>query len=198
MVDVHGLSDATQGLGSQVPALKIPLYQAIRRFTDSHGIGRSQSLDARTHIWNFTERQLFLSPLTPHRPHHDQTRMYPDPYSKLNTFVSLQLFIQVFDRSEDAQARAYCSVRIIFMGLGIAEVHEESIPEQLGDMSIVALDDLGTDPLVCTDHVTPVFGVELGGKFCGVHEITKHDRELTAFGFWERFCLSGWDGWCYF
>ena len=50
---------------------------------------------------------------------------------------------------------------VIFMGLGIAKVDEEPIPEELGDMSIVALDNLGTDPLIRTDHVTIVFRVEL-------------------------------------
>jgi len=44
---------------------------------------------------------------------------------------------------------------IVFMGLGIAKVHEEPVPEQLGDMTIVALDHVGTHLLICTHHVTP-------------------------------------------
>ena len=63
-----------------------------------------------------------------HSPHNDQTRMYPDPYSKLNTFVSLQLFIQVFYRREDTQASPYCSLGVIFMGVGIPKVDQETIP----------------------------------------------------------------------
>jgi hypothetical protein len=53
------------------------------------------------------------------------------------------------------------SLGIIFVSLGIAKVHEESIPEELGNMSIVALDNVGTDPLVCTNDFPVVFGVEL-------------------------------------
>src|SRR5262245_30351890 len=57
-------------------------------------------------------------------------------------------------------------------------------------MPIVALDNFSTDPLVCTDHVTPVFRVELAGKLGRVHQIAKHHGELAAFGFWRtRF---GW------
>src|SRR5262245_34194395 len=67
------------------------------------------------------------------------------------------------------------------MCLGIAKVHEESIPKQLGDMPIVALDNVGTHPLICTDHVTPVFWVELAGESSGVHHITEHHRELPSF-----------------
>src|SRR5215510_12771330 len=67
------------------------------------------------------------------------------------------------------------------MGVGIAKVHEKPIPEQLGNMSIIALDDLGTDPLVCTDHVPVLFGIELGGELGGVHQVTEHHRELPSF-----------------
>ena len=48
-------------------------------------------------------------------------------------------------------------------------------------MSIIALDDFSTDPLIRTDHVPVVFGVELGGEFGGVHQVTEHHRELAAF-----------------
>jgi hypothetical protein len=72
---------------------------------------------------------------------------------------------------------------IIFMGLGIAEVHEEPVTEQLGDMPIIALDNVGTNLLIGTHHVTPVFRVELTGQFGRVHQIAKHDGELAAFGF---------------
>ena len=55
------------------------------------------------------------------------------------------------------------------MCLGIAEVDEQSVTKQLSDMPIVALDNFGTHPLICTHHVTPVFRVELAGQFGGVH-----------------------------
>jgi hypothetical protein len=41
----------------------------------------------------------------------------------------------------DTPPRAYCSMRIIFMGLGIAKGHQHSIPQELSDAPIVALDN---------------------------------------------------------
>jgi hypothetical protein len=82
------------------------------------------------------------------------------------------------------------------MCLGIAEIDQEPIPKQLSDMPIKALDDLGTDPLVCTDHVTPVFRVELAGEFGRIDQVAEHHGELTAFrvggmrGSWWRFGLG--------
>jgi hypothetical protein len=78
----------------------------------------------RSNVWYFTQCQLFLTPLPSHSPNHDQTRMYPKPYRQGHLFLSLQTGIQVSHRSEDTQARPYCSLGIIFMGLGIAKIDE--------------------------------------------------------------------------
>src|SRR6516165_7172008 len=86
-----------------------------------------------------------------------------------------------------------CSLGIIFMGLGIAEVNKESIPQELRDMSLIALDNVGTHPLICPHHVTPVFRVELSRELGGVHEVTEHDGELSPFGFGRG---KGDGGWC--
>jgi hypothetical protein len=72
-------------------------------------------------------------------------------------------------------------VGIILMRLGIPKIHEKPISEQLGDMPIKACDDLRTGSLIRTDHVPVLFGIELGGKFGGIDEVTKHDGELPSF-----------------
>jgi hypothetical protein len=83
------------------------------------------------------------------------------------------------------------------MGVGIAKVHEQSIPEQLGDMPIKTCDHLGADFLVCPDNLPILFRVELGREAGGIDQVTEHDRELSAFSVRKRsskgrFNLSGW------
>src|SRR2546427_90867 len=56
-------------------------------------------------------------------------------------------------RSKHTKTRAYSPMRIVFMGLGIAKVDEQSIPQELGDMPIVASNHLRTSGLIRTDHV---------------------------------------------
>jgi hypothetical protein len=70
------------------------------------------------------------------------------------------------------------------VSLGIAEIHQQSIPKQLRDMPIVALDDFRADVLVSTHNVPVVFRIELTGELRRVHQITEHHGELAAFGFW--------------
>ena len=69
------------------------------------------------------------------------------------------------------------------MGLGIAKVHQETITQQLGDMSIIALNDFRTQRLIGTHHVPVLFRVELRGEFGGIHQVAEHDRELATFRF---------------
>src|SRR6516162_1837951 len=111
--------------------------------------------------------------------------------SELDTLRLLQTSIEVSHGSKNSQTSSDSPLCIIFMGLGVAKVHEESITEQLSNMPIVALDNVRTHPLILAHHVTPVFRVELRGELRRVHQVAEHHRELAAFGVGRR-----WDGGC--
>src|SRR5262245_39560295 len=93
---------------------------------------------------------------------------------ELNTFGLLQPLIQVSQGSKNFQTSPYCSLRIIFMGMGIAKIDQETITQELGNVSVKTLDDFRTSRLIRPYHVTPVFRVELAGKFGRVHQVTEH------------------------
>src|SRR5712664_951390 len=90
------------------------------------------------------------------------------------------------------------SLGVIFVSLGIAKVDKQSIPKELGDIPIIALDNFGTNPLICTYHVPVLFWVELRGQFGGIDQVTKHQGQLSSFrvtkrrGRRERFNMRGW------
>jgi len=88
----------------------------------------------------------------------------------------------VVQRSEDTKASAYSPMRIIFMGLRIAKIHEEPIPKELGDVPVIAVNHLRTGGLIGTDHVPILFGVELAGEGGRAHQVTEQHGELAAFG----------------
>src|SRR2546430_606417 len=89
-------------------------------------------------------------------------------------------------------------MRIIFMSMGIAEVHQETITQELGNVSVKTLDDFRTSSLIHTDDFSILFGIELCRELRGVHQITEHDRELPSFrggrrrGRNARCALRGW------
>src|SRR5262249_23839308 len=122
------LRHTSERLCSHILARKIALNQSRCGVTDHQCIGRSQSLNSRRDIGCFSEGKLLLSPSTAHVTDHNQPSMDAQTESELNTFGWLQPLMRVSHRIKDSQPRAYCSVRIIFMGLRIPKVHEESIP----------------------------------------------------------------------
>src|SRR5262249_25459553 len=104
---------------------------------------------------------MLVSPLTAHGTDNYRSSINSYTKSKLDTFGLLQTGIEVSHRSKNSQTSPYCSLCVIFMCLGIAEIDEETITEQLSDMPIVAPDNFGTHLLIRPYHVPVLFGVEL-------------------------------------
>ena len=71
---------------------------------------------------------------------------------------------------------------VVFMGLGIAEVHQQAIAEVLGNVAVKALNDLGTGGLIGAHHLAQVFRIELARQHRRVHQVTEQHGELAAFG----------------
>ena len=77
---------------------------------------------------------------------------------------------------------AHGPLGVVFMGLGIAKVHQQAIAEILRNIPVKALDDRGAGLLVGPHHLAQVFRVELPGQAGRVHQVTEQHRELAAFG----------------
>src|SRR5215471_1122634 len=116
--------------------------------------------------------------------------MDTDAYRKTNSLLSLQLGIERPRRLDHAKSRPHGAVGIVFMGLGIAKVDQQAIPEILRDMALKALDHLGAGGLISADDLAQIFRVELPRQACGVHEVTEEHGELAPFSLRRR--QHGW------
>jgi hypothetical protein len=108
--------------------------------------------------------------------------VYTETYCQSDAFVLFKTGIQGSYRLDESQPGADSSLCIVFVCLRIAKIDQEPISKELGDVSLIALDDLGTGSLIGTDHVPILFRVELAGEYGRVHQITKQHGELAAFG----------------
>src|SRR5262249_36452673 len=128
-----------------------------------------------------------------HCPQHDQLCMNTYIDTDLDIFGLLQTLIQVSHGSKNSQPRMDSTLCVVLVGNRITKIYQEPIPQELSNVTVIAANHLRTGGLVCTDHVPVVFGIELAGECGGVHEVTKHHRELTAFSFG---CTGGHDRRC--
>jgi hypothetical protein len=127
-IDGYGLSHSSQRVFAQCLALEVASHKAVRRGGDDDRIRLCQPLETGSHIGNFPQCQLFLSPCPTHFTDHHQSSMNAQTDNKVETLLSLQTSIEVSHGSKNSQTSPYCSLRIVFMRLRIPKVHQESIP----------------------------------------------------------------------
>ena len=73
-------------------------------------------------------------------------------------------------------------LRLIFMGMGVAEVHQEPIAQVLRHIAIKVLYNGGGGFLVGTHDGAVIFGVKLAGERCRLDEIAEQHRDVPPFG----------------
>jgi hypothetical protein len=105
-----------------------------------------------------------------------------EPYRQTESFVVLEAGMECVQSVEHPQPHPDGALRIVFMGLRIAKVDQQSIAEILGNMPVKAGDHLGAGLVIGLDHLTVVFRIELTREACGLHQVTKQDGQLAPFG----------------
>ena len=68
------------------------------------------------------------------------------------------------------------------MRLRVAEVNEKPVAEVLGDVPLVARDDLGAGRLIGADDLSEVLRVQPGGERRRADQVAEHHGELAALG----------------
>src|SRR5262245_12471371 len=69
------------------------------------------------------------------------------------------------------------------MGLGIAEVNQQSVADVAGEIPLKAADRFRAGLLIGEHHLTQVFGVEPFRERGRAHQVTEHHGELASFGY---------------
>src|SRR6516162_5585260 len=160
-MDLEGRRHTFENVRPEVVAGKIPVSEPLRRRTDDDSIGRRQSLEAGGKIRRVAQGELFLPSASAHLPHHDYAGVDAHADRQADIMPLSQAAIERAHRLHNTQSGADSALRIIFMRLGIAKIHEQAVAEILRDMPLKALDNLGTGSLVGTYHLPQVFGVEV-------------------------------------
>src|SRR5262245_18949882 len=171
--DCHWLRNPMERVHPELFENKSPMYQACCHGANHHRIGRGEVLKRCCDVGSFPERKMLLPSATTHHPYHDWTGVDAEPHSEVNAVLCRQMGIQRGDGLDNAQASVHRASSIIFMGHGVAKIDQQPISKVLGDMALVALDDLGSGLLVGTDYRAQVFGVELAGELRGAYQITE-------------------------
>jgi len=95
---------------------------------------------------------------------HHQPGMDADADRQRDAPLLLHTCIQDAYGRDHTQPGTYSARRVVFVGVRIAKVDQESIAQILCDRAFEALDHLGTGLLIGADDLAQVFRVELRGE----------------------------------
>jgi hypothetical protein len=167
---------------------KIAVDQVGGRRADHDHIRGRQALEACRNVRRLLYGELFLPPTTADLADHHQPGVDAEPHSQTDPVRLLQAHIQRPHGLDHPEPAADGPLDSVFMGVGIAEVHQQAIAEVLGNVAVKALDDLGTGGLIGPHHGAEVFRIESTRQHRRVHQVTKQDGELAAFSArgWRR------------
>ncbi|KQT16272.1 hypothetical protein ASG57_31885 [Bradyrhizobium sp. Leaf396] len=67
------------------------------------------------------------------------------------------------DGANQGKSRLHSMLGIMFVGLRVAEIHENAVAHIFGDETAMSFDDCSAGPVVCTDDLPQVLRIELRG-----------------------------------
>ena len=147
---------------------------------DHHATRPGQSLQARRHVWCLANHRLLARcPLANEVTHHRLTG--GDPHARLETNVRVS--IKLGDRLHQRARRAHRPFGIVLVRLRPAEVGQDAIAQELGDVAFEPADDLGARRVIGPHHIAQVLGVEPRRQLRRADQVAEQHRQLTALGF---------------
>jgi hypothetical protein len=145
----------------------------------NHRVRRCQPFEPSGDVGRLTSDGVRLTGLAPaHLARNHQTGVNADPYAQLDAVRLDELSIERPDALHDAEARAHRPPRVVLVGLRVAEIHQQAVPDVFGDVALEAAGDVGAGLLVGAQHLAQVLRIELARQLGRAHQIDEHHGQL--------------------
>ena len=103
------------------------VHQARRHSAEHHRVGRRQPLQAGGDVGRVAHGELLLAVATAHLANDHQPGVEPNAYRHPYPILRFQTRIQGRHGLDKLQTGLHGPLRLVFMGMGVAEVHQEPI-----------------------------------------------------------------------
>jgi hypothetical protein len=111
-----------------------------------------------------------------------RSRVDAKPDGELHTVAGLQTRIQSPNGLDECHARVHRPLCIVFMRLWVAKVDQQTIPEVLRNMPLVALNHHSRSLLIGPHNGPEVFRVKLPREHCRAYQVAEQHGQLPPFG----------------
>jgi len=144
---------------------------------DDDRIRLGDALQARRKVWGFTHDPAFLG-----LPGADEIADHHQPGRYANADLQRLLDAQPADCLDQCSPCPDRALRIVLVGLGIAEIDEHPVTHVLGHEPVEPRYRRRDAFVIGADHGAQVLGVELGRERSRTNEIDEHHSQLATFG----------------
>jgi hypothetical protein len=185
-IEPHRLAHTLQRLRAKILEDKDARHQALGRSRDDYRVGVGGALHARRHVRGLAEH-------FPAVGDDDRACMHPHAHVETHARVPGDLHVDRTHRIHDRQARPDGALRVVLARIGPPEIDELAVTQLFRHMAAPPLDGGARSPLVLSDDVPPLLGVELQRESRRADEIAEEHGELAALA--RRVCGVGLTRW---
>ena len=173
----HRPPDALEAPGPKVVELEETAEKSSCAFGDDDHIRFGNALQARRKVGRLAYYAALLRfTRWDQVTHHDEAGCNADP----DLLSSARL--EPSHRRNQLKPSPYRSLGVVLMGVRIAKVHKDAIPQISGDEPAEVAHGLGDALLIGRNDLSQVLRVHAGGKRRRTDQVREHHRDLAALG----------------
>jgi hypothetical protein len=108
--------------------------------------------------------------------------MHPQPHGHPVRRRQGEAGVERLDGRHNAEPGPDGPLGVVFMGYGIAKIHQQASAQVLRHIAVEALDYRRAGLMIGAHDVPKVFGVQVAREPGRIHQVTEQHREGAAFG----------------
>ena len=166
--------------------------QLVRAVGHQHGVGLGQGLQPRRQVGRLANDRLLLRRAAADRlaNHDHQAGGDTDPHAQCDAVGRVELGDFVDDFQPDLRG----ALRVVFMRLRIAEIGQDAVAHEAGDIAGSPGNGAGTGILEIADHLAEILGIQPVRHRCGAYQIAEQHGQMPPPRFHRRGVLQGGNG----
>jgi hypothetical protein len=170
----HRLGETFKLSGAEVPQLKEIAKKPARCFGNDNRIWLGNPLQTRGEVWCLADDFAFYT--------QSGLIAYDDqPGGDTNTGLQQSRRFYCAQGCDHLEARAYRSLGVVLVGLGVAKVSEHAIAQILRHEAAETACGFSDAFMIGRDEFAQVFRIHPSGECCRADQIAKHHRDLPPF-----------------
>ena len=184
--DLNRFGDAFERMRAEPLAGKDVADEIVRSGADQNGVGTGEALQTGGEVGRVADDRLLARGAFADRlaDHHEPARD-TDAHGEAGPVAAGYPGVERRHRFEDREASANRALGVLLLRVRVAEINEDAIAHELGDVAIETPDSFAHRLLIGADHIAHVLGIEPRREVGRIRQVAEHHGQVAALGAWQ-------------